>query len=360
MEKSLISWKDAFTEESESRINLNADKLCCYGIKPLDDALACIQPNELVVIGADSGVGKSEMGINIARANAKKGKKVVVYYLEGGHREAMQRMKYRDLTETYFKNFAGERIDIDFTGWSTNRISDPKGILNEVEKIMYKDYMEAYKDNLYFGKIHSEFTIDTFRDSLFDRSMLVPGSEKAKYGFHSFDIDLIIIDHLQYFSLPAGENEIKSITTIIRAVKQLTEMERIPVVLMSHLRKKTIDRGIPDQEDFYGSSNIPKISSTSILIAPDYENDNFSKSLFPTYLRIAKSRVGVRPSLLIKVDFDSIKRKYADDYDMHLVNRKGEVSKKALDFEKLPIWARKGKLNKINKDVGFTKEEPNA
>jgi replicative DNA helicase len=88
-----ISWKDAFKQENERRLNTKADDLCGYGIKPLDDSLFRIAQNELVVIGADSGMGKSELGLNIARYNAKKGKVGAVFYLEGGHFEAMARIK---------------------------------------------------------------------------------------------------------------------------------------------------------------------------------------------------------------------------------------------------------------------------
>jgi len=337
----LISWESIFKEESQQRLDTDIKKLCCYGIKPLDDALGGIRPNDLVVIGSDSGVGKSELGLNIARINAQKGKKVAVYYLEGGHIEAMQRMKYRDIADVYFTQFRQEKLNMDYVDWVNNQINDPKGILKKIEAQIYDRYKNDYRDNLLFFKVESDFTIESFLMSLYDRHKLIPARPGSPFAVEGiFDLDLVIIDHLQYFSLSKGENEIGEITKILRQVKDISDKHKIPVVLFSHLRKKSKDRGLPDQEDFYGSSNIPKISSTSIIISPDYNNDDLGNGIFPTFFRIVKSRVGIRPNYAIRANFDSSRRKYSDDYELFLVNRDGQVAKQPLSADKLPNWMK--------------------
>src|SRR3990167_1683720 len=100
---SFLSWEQGFKKESEERLNTDVSKLCTYGIKPLDDALFCINKKELVTIGADSGIGKTEIAIQIAAHNAKNGKKVALYHLEGGYREAMARMKWKDICQEFYK-----------------------------------------------------------------------------------------------------------------------------------------------------------------------------------------------------------------------------------------------------------------
>jgi len=336
------SWKECFKEESETRLDTDINKLCCYGIKPLDDSLGCIRKNELVVIGADSGTGKSELIISIARINAKKGKKVALYYLEGGHLEAMARMKWRDIADEYYLKYTQAKIDMDYTKWINNQISDPNNILNKIESEIWNRYEKEYKDNLCIYPVDTNFTIDELTRSLYEHHNFKPqDQESLPKTKECFDLDLIIIDHLQYFSLSQGESEIKEITYILREVKKISDLYKIPVILVSHLRKKYKDRGLPDQEDFYGSSNIPKISTTSIVISPDYNNDNTSDNIFPTYFRIVKSRVGIRPNHAICIDFDLTRRSYSEEYKIFHVNRNGDVAPEPLSELNLPKWARR-------------------
>ena len=93
------TWKEPFLEEAIERFSMKKNDLCSYGVPCLDHALGGIYKNDLVVVGADSGVGKSELVLNIAKYNASRGKRVVLYYLEGGHTEAMRRMKWGEWKE---------------------------------------------------------------------------------------------------------------------------------------------------------------------------------------------------------------------------------------------------------------------
>lgn len=330
------SWKEAFHEENIDRLNTNADDLCTYGITPLDDALFRIARNELVVIGADSGVGKSEMGLSIARHNAKNGKRVAVYYLEGGHKEAIARIKWRDIADEYYRHYLGAHVDMDFRKWVFN-YKQPQ-LLHDLEAQIYGDYDVKYKDNLFFYPVTETFNIELLLTSLLDFHTFEFDEDKK-----DFDLDLVVIDHLQYFSLDKDENEISEITRILRAVKTITEEYHIPVVLISHLRKKTKDRGLPGQEDFYGSSNIPKISTTSITLTPASDKDNLAEGVYPTYIRIVKNRVGIRPNHAILVDFLADKRAYSDEYQLYRVDGHGNVSEQPLSEIELPKWARKDK-----------------
>ena len=99
------SYKDAFIEEAEFRGDTDIEKLCTYGVTPLDDAMLAINRNELIVLGASSGSGKTELALQISRNNAMRGKKVAHYNLEGGYLEGIQRMKWRDICDLYFKEY---------------------------------------------------------------------------------------------------------------------------------------------------------------------------------------------------------------------------------------------------------------
>ncbi len=337
-----ITLNDAFKKEAIVRGDINVDDLCIYGIKPLDDSLVCIPKNELVVIGADSGTGKTEMSLKIAQVNAKRGKKVAIYYLEGGYLEAMARMKWRDMMGEYFRNYSHLGLDMDFRKWSLNMLKYPT--LMEIESKLWDRWKIEYNNNLmiYSGK---GLTIDSFTASLIDFHKTIDTQNPFDNKF-SLDVDLIIIDHLQYFSLTKSENEIFEITEILKTVKNVTESFNIPIILISHLRKKTKDRGLPGQEDFYGSSNIPKIASTAITLTPSSDKDNLRSGIYPTYIRVAKSRVGVKPNYAFLINFYLDRREYDDIYEIVRLDNFGNVAEETLDKEEKPLWSEK----KVYKD----------
>ena len=62
-------------EERKNREGIDPSKLCSFGITALDDPCKYIFKNDLIVIGADSGVGKSELALDIALNNVENNKK---------------------------------------------------------------------------------------------------------------------------------------------------------------------------------------------------------------------------------------------------------------------------------------------
>lgn len=331
-------WQEVFKQESIERLDLTPENLCSYGIKPLDDALKFIMPNDLVVLGADSGAGKSDLALQIASYNALKDKKVAVFFLEGGETEAMSRIKWKDICDIYYRQYAELGLPMDYSLWRCNMIKHP--ILNQIESELWLSYQEKYKTNLQFCSITKDFGLENFLIELLEYHKLSKAINNPFDPNAGFDVDLIVIDHLQYFSLVESETEISQITKILREVKNITDRYKIPVILVSHLRKKTKDRGIPDQEDFYGSSNIPKIATTAIVLCPALQKYDYNDYLYPTYMRIVKSRIGIKPFYAIKVNYDIIKKRYEENYDLYYINDKGFESSEKIPYEKLPFWAK--------------------
>ena len=332
-------YKDAFKSEADHRANTDFSKLCSYGIKPLDDCMLAINTNELVVIAAGSGVGKTELSLAISRHNALKGKKVAHYNLEGGYREAMQRMKWRDMVDKYFATRNDkEYLELEYREWSLNKKVNPK--LVQLEALVYADLAENLNNNLFFYDNPTGLNCNEFCASLLDFHELKtafenPFNDSKKKGF---DLDLIVIDHLHYFSLDKDDDEIGEITRILKEAKRITESLNIPVILVAHLRKLPREHGIPDKEDIYGTSNIHKIANTCIIIAPDHENDNHATGIYPTHIRIAKSRVGLRPNISIYTSFDIHKRSYNETYDLYRISPTGQASGEPMQEHEWPKW----------------------
>jgi hypothetical protein len=165
--------------------------------------------------------------------------------------------------------------------------------------------------------------------------------QEVKYGMFidaGHDLDLIIIDHLQYFTLANPKNELTEMTQILMKVKDITNHYKIPVILISHLRKKDKDRGLPSQEDFFGTSNIAKVSSQAITIASCYKQDNYTNGVYPTFFRFIKSRTGLRPSLGFLCDYCSKQGGYKKEYQIYKLIG-DNPSQDPLDKAFYPSWA---------------------
>lgn len=336
-------WYEIFNEERKQRESLDSSKLCTYGLSCLDDSLKFIMPNDLVVIGADSGYGKSELAIKIAINNVKNGKKVALYFLEGGEHEAMSRIKWRLICDEFFSTdeYKYRRIDLDYVSWKTN--TNPKmQYLKEIEDKVLSRLLTEWKDRFWFYEIENGIDINNLVSSLYEFHSLEKAIKETPFSKGSgLDLDLIVIDHLQYFELTNEGSEIQETTRILKEVNKITTIFNTPVILVSHLRKKNKDRGLPDQEDFYGTSNTAKIASVAITIASDTSSHEFSKNIFPTYFRIVKSRIGIRSNYCMKINFDMNTRNYSKEYNLYAVNRDGLISKEPILADNLPKWAIK-------------------
>jgi replicative DNA helicase len=330
----MVSWRDAWKQEQEFRKSINPQKLCNFGIKSLDDALTSFLPNDLIVLGADSGAGKSHVCLDIALHNAQMGRNVGLYFIEGNDHEAITRIKWRMLKNIYYAS-GKNGLDLDFKKWRMNLLN-----LDDVEEEALSDITDKVLDRLQMYHAKETFTLQDFKNSI---GWFIK-REPNQWGLDNFkyDVDLLIIDHIQYFTLTNPKNEYSEMSEILKTVKNITDFHKIPVLLVSHLRKKEKDRGLPSQEDFFGTSNIAKICSEAITISPCYTNESNSYGIFPTFFRFVKSRTPqLKPNFAILNNFNLGKGGYEDDYKLiHLkVNQPGDEFK---PYE-LPKWAKKNK-----------------
>lgn len=328
-------FREILKDERNTRESLDPSKLCSYGISALDDSCQFIMKNDLIVIGADSGVGKSELVLDIAMFNAVRKKRIALFYLEGGHEEAVARIKWKKLCKRYFGQRDQHIDNFDYVSWRTNQIKHK--FLSEMETLIEAEMADL--EDFWMYPVDKGFTVDQLYSSILDFHSLVPAPSGSPFEAEGqVELDLIIVDHLQYFELNGNEHEIIQTTKILRKLKEISDVFKVPVVLVSHLRKKGNDRGLPDQEDFYGSSNIVKIATTAIILSSDSSKTDFSDNIYPTFIRVVKSRIGIRPNYAIKINFDLTKREYEKDYEIYFV-KEGNVSKDPIPYNKWPSWA---------------------
>lgn len=329
----MIYWDEVWERIDDERRMIDVSKIPTFGISFLDEALDGMLKNDLVVIGSDSGVGKSDFCLNMALHNAMRGLQVGLYYIEGGANEAVYRIKWKMMCAEYYSN-NNFGLDMDYRKWRMNKIDNP--LIDQIEKTCYQNLYEKIKNNILIADIKAGMTVKDLNDSFIKGFGCIKQNE---YGFDSEHInaDIIIIDHLQYFDLTNPKNEYAEMTAILKQVNNICQFYKVPVVLVSHLRKKDKDRGLPSQEDFFGTSNIPKISSVSITICPDYEDSDCEQNIYPTWFRVVKSRTGVRSNISGRLFFDTKLGKYRNQYQMFKLVQ--DVPNKPLTIIDRPKWA---------------------
>ena len=309
-----LGFKQANIREIESRQNFDYSKMPVYPVRFLNDLCYGILPSEVVVVGAASGIGKTQFANDLAIENSKNGKKVYLFSLEGHKDEVISRLKYKYICSEYYKNPSG--IEMSYPKFLMNKISD----IDQYEE-GFKNYMKSVQGNL--------FLYD--RKDTLSSDLLIEKIGKINQA------DLIILDHLHYLSLE-DSFENSQLTQVMRTIKDISELRGIPFVIISHLRKKTKDRDIlPDNDDFHGTSNITKIASTCITISPWYPFDNEKEDISATLFRVTKSRSGAQKKYIGQVGYNRKLNKYSNSYKVCKIE-KGDLVQ--MDYENYPSWAR--------------------
>ena len=299
-----------------------------YGIDYLDDYLLGIRKKELVLIGADPGVGKTEIASYIAHHNAAAGLRVHMLALEADEHE----IQIRGMYKMYQSHFWADQhrdpsICFNYRNYILGQID-----LSKYDAAVRAEYLAKYKNLTIHYRDTSEVTLD---DDSFDLTKL-----KQIIGLEKDNCDMMVIDHLHYFDLDESKPENVELTNIMKTIRRLNLMHKFPIVAIAHLRKK-IDRRqiIPDNDSFMGTSNIPKIAKTNIVLSKDFEHQYEKQYLFGTFCRVLKARAGGTSNMLARIWFDSKVSRYRNHYDLCRVDYFGHKITD-IDIVDIPDWAK--------------------
>jgi replicative DNA helicase len=309
--------------EEEERIK-NASDRCFFGVSYLDDAMGGIIKNDLIVLAGRSGQGKSELAIHIALQNARNKKRVMYLALEAEPKEISRRLFFKALAREYYKAPPAQTL-------SDERPSYLRWYIGEQQDLL-KNYTKKAAEELK--------GLDTLR--IFYRGKDFGMAEiNMVFASAKNETDLLILDHLHYLDLE-DENENKAYKNAVKEIRDLALLHGIPVILVAHVRK--IDRRatspIPDVDDIMGSSDIFKIATKVLMIAPVAERNDAAPHKLPTYLKIGKCRLdGSLAKYTGFINFDISTATYDDKYVIGFHNFKGEWE----EIKTVPGWARGAK-----------------
>lgn len=308
-------------EEIKDRQNAR-ENLRGFGISFLDEALIGIGPGDLVLVGAPSGIGKTQLCCNIAKANIDKGRRVHFIALESDEFEIERRLKYQIVAREYFATCPRPSIPgrLDFDRW---RMGDFLPELGDIEISAMKEFEEKYQ-NLFLHHKGERFGIEQLIES-------VVGAAD--------DSDLFIIDHAHYFDFE-DENENRAMKSLAKQVRRLALEQHRPIILVAHLRKR--DRGNPELvaglDEFHGSSDLAKIATRVVTIAQGGITD---KGNYETFFRVPKNRLnGGSKFYIARMVFNPQKGNYEDEYRLGSAGLTRDSGFSDIPKENAPQWAR--------------------
>ncbi len=238
------------------------------GYEALNNYTTGFQPEELIIIAARPGMGKSAFAINLALNIAKprkvNQKNVAFFSLEMSNEQIVGRM---------ISCLSG----IDNMKLRTGELSPDEWRELEVTVNMLGDHKIHFDDS-------ASYTVGEVR-------------AKCRKLKQEDRLDIIIIDYLQLLS-PDNKvnNRQEAVSSISRSLKQLAKELQVPIIALSQLSRqveKREDKG-PVLSDLRESGSIEQDADIVIFLhSEDYYNRDKSSSTGEMIISIAKNRQGV-------------------------------------------------------------------
>jgi hypothetical protein len=291
-----------------------------FHVSFLDDCLRSILPHDLILLGAETGAGKTEIARIISSATADTGRHVFYFALEAENREIERRDKFAILCELVLEERPQHIGSMNYPDWYRGKC----------DSILVG--LDAQADEIIKQRRKTLHTY--YRGSKFDHADI-----KRLFLAIQSQADLIVLDHLHYVDID-DENENRGFKTIIKMIRDVALGIGKPVILIAHLRKRDqrVPRIVPHIEDFHGSSDIVKVVTHSIMLAPARSLPSSKPGISNTFIYVPKDRHGGATGHVALCEFNRNKRTYADTYTLGRAN--------GADFEPLgtaevPRWATK-------------------
>jgi replicative DNA helicase len=308
-----------------------ADRILPFNIKFLQDSTRGMLPSDVILLCADTGVGKTEAAKGIACHVAKVKQQPVFYFaLEAENLEIERRIKYGLMSRWYREDH--EKIPqgvINYGDWRHNRLQEEldKPYRKRAEDVFVTDYKNLH---VYYPKVN------TFGWAALEKQILAMKN----------DASMFVLDHLHYMDL--GENENREMGNLVKNIKTMGQALKIPFLLVCHVKKKdkrTDHSLMPDLTDIHGSGNISKISTQAIIMGPAYgfmSTDPRAVGV-PTFIKMPKIRIDRTITYYTAVTFFNYKTlEYSPYYALGHFNRRGD--KWEPKFSDFPAWVDKEAL----------------
>jgi len=304
---------------SWDRLKKFREKKLTTGVEFLDKAIGGIISDDLLLVGAPSGVGKTGFVTNIAKANVLQGRRVHVIALEAYEGEIEDRIKYTLLAKLFYADEERERGHISYRGW----------IEGKHDVALEKYELDAQGEAIKLYNLHTFYRTKNFT---------IQDFEREAFNVHQ-DTDLIILDHVHYFDIE-DRNEHQGFKMIVKKIREVTQETGIPVVLVAHLRKRDKQNNelVAGIDEFHGSSDLTKIATKIISIGKGQLIDRHNSE---TFFRIPKNRMdGSVSYYCLKMVFNFELNDYIQNKSQIGILTNNGKSFEMLDKSRYPDWYR--------------------
>lgn len=305
-------------EEAPHRRRLAA-KVSKFNIQYLDDCCGGIYPTDLILLCAASGAGKTTIAALVAQMASAQGRRVHFFALEAHKAEIEQRIKFREICGVL--RAAGKMHGgITYRAWLYGELSDA---ITPAVELSAEQALGTSMDNLRTFYRDHEFTAS-------DITRLFRAVQD--------DTDLIILDHLHYIDADDSDGENRGLKEITRAIRNAALAIEKPVIVVAHLRKRDRNkpRLIPDIDDVHGSSDIVKIATKVIMLAPSREM--CEPGIARTYMQVVKDRFAGVQGIAAECRYDLRELNYGKQYTLGRLAAGGDRFD-ALPSNERPKWA---------------------
>jgi len=216
------------------------------GFHDLDELLdGGAKKEQLIIVAARPGVGKTSLGLNIGLDAAKRGLPVTVFSLEMSSAQLTDRL-IAQMCNISTKRFVGAKRQERLKPEEVDRVQ------RSVEQLRSLDF---YIDD----------------DPGLDELSLLSKGRRAKL---KFDTQLIIVDYLQLMSGRGATRE-QEVTNISHAMKRMARELQVPVIAMAQLNRDAEKRANkrPTLADLRESGSIENDADVVIFIYRDDYHD---------------------------------------------------------------------------------------
>lgn len=309
--------------ELEERVEMGKAALA-YQNAFLDDCLRGILPHDLVLIGAPTGMGKTDLALAIATANADAGRRVMYFALEAERIELERRTLFSLLSRKAHNARHPKVAELNYADW----------YLGRCEHIVAEFYERTKIDILHrFGSLRT-----FYRDEKFDAGDLA----NAIRTIHEH-VDLIVVDHLHYIDAADEDtHEAKALGDTVKTIRDVSLRIGKPIILIAHLRKREARNRpiVASLDDFHGSSNVVKICTQVIALEHATSLEPPAWYLSPTFVSVLKDRRAGAPRLVAAMQYDKRARGYQGTYTLGRLTN-GNTVWEELPPDDVPTWAKK-------------------
>lgn len=317
----MIEWSVARIPAADQHV-YDAKRITCdTGVAFIDLALRKILPTDLVLIGAKTGVGKTQIMAQIAGHMSEQGKKVFYLALEAEQDEIEMRLRYQILVSKIKQNNIYAHMDLSYRNFRLGGLSEEMlkhG--NEIDAEFVKRFTNLFTAYPSIGFNHIDLT------QCFEQA-------------REMGAECIFLDHIHFMETITGEAESnEALSNIIKHVRDLNLRYQIPVITAGHLRKD-FDKIIPTKEDFHGTSNLSKVATVCILLAKDSEGFDPVSGHQRTFFFIDKSRTGSFGNMIGCMWFSTEDNRYLEHVALAWAAPDFK-SVTLLDRNKYPKWAQ--------------------